>query len=274
MSADLLFHPAVQSGVVPFAIAAALAPLLGRFGGAWAEAAVAAAFLAVYPLIIGWPGWPPVGATQKLGWLAAAALPVGAALVTAPPRRQLVAAVIGALGGLAWLAAPRLAGGELAAIGQVALIAACIAAGLVAVWLALDDGIAGGIMLLAGGIGLGLVALLGGSASIFQLAAALAAATGGVLAWNWPRQRWPLGAVTLAAAVVLGLLAAQTALYTRASGGALLLLLPILLVRLPLGPARRLAPWSRMLAVGLLAAIPVAAAGIVAVLAGGEVYAG
>ena len=83
-------------------------------------------------------------------------------------------------------------------------------------------------MVLVTGIGMSVIALIGAAASLSQLAAAVAAATGGFLLWNWPKQRYPFSMVALfGAASALFSIAATIVLFTRASTLALAILLGI-----------------------------------------------
>ncbi|MDP6843158.1 MAG: hypothetical protein QGH73_15920 [Rhodospirillales bacterium] len=128
------------------------------------------------------------------------------------------------------------------------------------------------IMLLFAAIGVSIVALLGASASIAQLAGTLAAAIGGFLLWNWPWARYPLGAagvlggggVLLSLVLTLGLFSEDV---SRPALGLLILifLAPPLAARLPLGRHAVLGP----VVLGIVAAIPVAIAALIAFAAGG-----
>jgi len=84
------------------------------------------------------------------------------------------------------------------------------------------------VTLVAAAVGLGVVALIGGSASILQLSLGAAAATGGFLLANWPRQRQTAGdTLLLGIGALLPVLAGQLLLFTRTPPLAVALLLPI-----------------------------------------------
>lgn len=127
-------------------------------------------------------------------------------------------------------------------------------------------------MLLFAAIGVSIVALLGASASIAQLAGTLAAAIGGFLLWNWPWARYPLGAagvlggggVLLSLVLTLGLFSEDV---SRPALGLLILifLAPPLAARLPLGRYAVFGP----IVLGIVAAIPVVLSALIAFAAGG-----
>ncbi|WP_448191377.1 hypothetical protein [Azospirillum sp. sgz301742] len=234
---EILINPAVQSGLLPLALSVALC-LLARLGGArWATgAAVGVAYLVSHVLTLGLPPLPPVSAQQKLLYVAVGFLALGIALDATAARRAVRLAAVAAapVAALVWLTLPLLLRGWSA---EVWLGLAGAVLGTIVVMLRLerrleDGGVGNGltvpVTIVAAAVGTGVVALLGGSASILQLALAVATATGGFLLINWPHQRQAVGA-----ALLLGLgglvpvLAGQLVLYTKTPPLAVALLLPI-----------------------------------------------
>jgi hypothetical protein len=275
MMHDLLIHPGVQSGVLPFVLAAMLTGaahvLAGRRG---AQASILLAYLAASVVVFGWPAFPPVGSTQKLPYVALGCLAATVLLSAAAPQWRLLAALASFAAAGGWIAAPRLAAGSGAWLPAL-LVGITSSAALVGLGRSQEDeAVEGGVALLATAIGLGVVALLGGSASIFQSALAVAAATGGLLAWNWPHRRHRIGTAILFAGVLLAALAVQLVFFTRASPWAAAALLPVIAIPPLLGRLHWRQPWRRPLAVGAAAALPFTGAVLIALAAGGSAYTG
>ncbi|MBI3702327.1 MAG: hypothetical protein HY244_00395 [Rhizobiales bacterium] len=103
------------------------------------------------------------------------------------------------------------------------------------------------------------IAFIGAAASLSQLAAATAAATGGFLLWNWPQQRYPFAMTALfGAATALFAVATTIVLFTRANPLAMAVLLGLFIAgaahkRLPL--AER--PVGGPIMFGIIVLIPV-----------------
>ena len=121
-----------------------------------------------------------------------------------------------------------------------------------------------GVALLVAALTFAVVAFLGSSASIAQGAGAVAAASGGLLLWSWPRDRWPRpGAAALLGALgALALLGQQALLYTRASATslaamALILWIPALPLSFPAKdrPLRAFAVLAASLPLALVAVV-------------------
>jgi hypothetical protein len=280
-----LADPRFQSTVVPFAVAALTTALVraaaGARGDAWAGLAVIAGVAAAYALILGPPPFPPRASTHKIAYIGVAAGLVGLALDLARARPPLVrlAVASGALAAALWLIGPRLDVGDPMGLLWPALP-------VLAVWLILalrleaqtGAGLAAPVALAVAAAGLSLVALYGRSASIAQLAAALAAAVAGYALWNWPVQRMALAraAVLAAGSLLLGL-ATQSLLFTKAQAAALALLLLALFADRPAAwllarlvpPPGRLGKALAPLVLALVAALPAAGAVAIAWLAAG-----
>ncbi len=271
---DSLFaHPLVQSALVPLVVAALAAGLFRGLGGRRrgaivASAAIALAFLASYVMVLGLPPVPPHGAGQKLFLLVVAGLGTGILLDLAPAPRWLVLGLLGGFvaAGLAWIGAPRLIAGAQwdGALRYGPLVVGCLAA-LIRLEQRAHDGLTPSVLLLVAALGVGAVAVLGASASLGQLAFALAASVGGFMIWNWPRSRFPFGfAALFGGAGALAFLAGQLTFFSDASAPALALLAVVFFTD---GAARRLVTRPdtigralRPVILGLIALIPVAVA--------------
>ncbi|HYH20355.1 MAG TPA: hypothetical protein VD995_17230 [Azospirillum sp.] len=229
---ELLHDPFVQSSVLPL-LAGVLAvggihvlkPVRGL-----AAAGIGAAFLAVFALVVGVPALPPPSSMGKLFWAASAGVALGAAAdglgVKDRAGSALVAAWLAA--SLVWIAMPALD----SAAGVLTLLVLLA----VAAWVAFgrmpgraEGATAPAAALLALALAVGGTALIGSSASVAQMALALAAATGGFLLWNWPVERHVWGVSGQAALGVIVLLAGVLALFTQTQAIVLLLALPALL---------------------------------------------
>lgn len=231
MPDQILVNPAVQSGLLPLILAVVLCLAARALGARWAAgAAVGAAYLASHLATLGLPPLPPVSAQQKLLYVVLALLALGIALDSMHARRPLRLSLAAAapVAALLWLAFPLLLRGPSAGV-WLALAGAALGAVVVMVRLErqMEEGVTMPVTLVAAAVGTGVVALLGGSASILQLALAVAAATGGYLLTNWPRQRQPVGSALLALGALVPVLAGQLLLFTKTPPLAVALLLPI-----------------------------------------------
>jgi hypothetical protein len=252
--------PLVQSVVLPLLTAFLVAPFLAALRPSLAGVAIPFGFLLGYLAAVGQPPFPPVSSGQKLPYLVLLAV-VGGAAFERPGLAPRVFMAAWAAASLGWLAWPRLSGDAQAF--AVAGVAVGVGIMLELSRRSLQDVC---VALLAAALGLSAVAFMGASASIAQAAGGLAAATGGMLLWSWPRERWPLGTAALAgAAGALLLLLQQSLLYTRADPFALLALAAVAFVPLVAGPS--LQSRGRYLRAVMLAGwclVPVAAALLVA----------
>lgn len=223
-------NPLFFAAVVPLCAALAATGLIRLLGGTDRGAGLAVVgagigFLIAYFLVFGAPIYPPRASTHKMPYLAVAGVLIGFAL---DALRPAPAVVRGAM--LAWLAVGILWLAEsLLRRGGIVLPVAVTAGALIAGWrLARQDSqtLAAPLMILTMALGLSGIAFIAASASIAQIAAALAAALGGYMLWNWPKFRFPFGAAGVlgigATAIFLG---GQMALYTRADKWALAVLL-------------------------------------------------
>ena len=216
-------HPLFQSLALPlvlsFAATGLLRAVLGPGTGArWAAAAVPLALLVASSWALGW--WLPPGTfTEKLPWVYAAAALAGVALeATRADRRAMWLA-----GGILWAVALVLLGQQplLPRIGSWLVGMAVIGAAVYEVHSRADVA----AMLVVASVGLALLSMMSGSALLFEMSLALAAAVAGAALWLWPVPRISLGASGLLAALLAWLALAQgTAQLTSVRPGAVLLL--------------------------------------------------
>lgn len=238
-------------------------------------AAIALGFLAAHVVIFGWPAWPPLGAQQKIALAIAGAIALGsiADLSRVGTSARRFVATFAIVVASAWLVVPLL---RPALSLDLALAAGALVAALVVAWRCgamLDDAQAAGATLAVAAFGLSVIAVLGNTASIGQLAGALAAAAAAYTIWNWLGGRDTFGtAAALGGFGALALLTAQAVAFTRTNVIAIVVLLGSLFApRLVRAGLPRLSPNSFFfaIAVALAAAVPAAAAIGVAMLAGG-----
>lgn len=238
----------------PFVLSAVLAALLplvtagiltggigGTIGVRAAGCAIALAFVIAHLSILGWPPLPPGSSLQKIVYIALIGLLLGVVLdffADLAPIRPAALIWPGAI--LVWLGWQQLLSLEALSLARLALVwlaGAFVFDRLLALRTA---NIVAPTMVLVAGLGMSAIAMIGTAASLSQLAAAVAAATGGFLVWNWPKQRYPFSMAALfgAASAWFGV-GATIVLFTRASSLALAILLGIFAVgsiraRLPL----------------------------------------
>ena len=226
--------PIFQSGILPvfaaFVLTGAIRMAAGASRGpALAGASVGLAAILAYVMILTWPAWPPGQSMQKLAYIFAAALALGAVADAVPAPRSLRRALVAVapLAGLAWLAEPVLVASP--AFADSAMLAVLALAALVIGWrIARREGetdLTPAIQIGGAAAGLAVIAFFGATASVSQLAIALAVATGGFALWNWPMVRFPPGVtLLLGAGGALIAIAGLLVLFTEASRLALALL--------------------------------------------------
>lgn len=229
---DLFAHPALQSGVLPIAVSACIAALLGFLGAArFAGLAVVLGFSAAYVATFGWPPFPPQASGQKIAYIAVLAAVLGLGVDALRLNFTRRVAVAGALMVLVivWIAWRKLsAEPSLDHVLALLIMGGGVVAAFATERTAKDpaDPI---VNLLVVCFGFAMLAFYGASASIAQNAMALAAALGGVMIINWPRRRFGLSApARLVPVLVLVALATQVVFFTAAPAWTLALLLPAL----------------------------------------------
>ncbi|CAO3408440.1 hypothetical protein [Azospirillum largimobile] len=278
---ELLQDPFVQSSALPLAVGLILVGALHLLRRPLAAAGIAAGFLVVFAMVVGLPALPPPSSMGKLFWSSAAGLLLAVAADAAGVRGRAASAALALwlAGSLLWIALPAL--DSMAAVVSFVIL---LAAGA---WVAFARGsqtqtsdaaespTAPAASLLALALAVGGTALIGSSASIAQMALALAASAGGFLLWNWPVERHGWGLSGRVATGIAVLLASVLTLFTQAQTAVLLLALPALLaghVRRVLpqghGPVGRAASSAAVTVVAVLPAL--AAIGAAYALTGGE----
>ncbi|MBN3560807.1 hypothetical protein [Aliamphritea spongicola] len=228
----LLNNPLIQSSLLPLLLSLALTAAIGfscDAGKKIAAVSIAASLLISIIQIQGFSAMPR-SASQKLPYLIMIAGFAGLLIDTLNTRSRMLQtmSVIMPVTVLAWLFGGRISSIDAPGWGYFAaiILAAVVARRQCA---ASNAGINGAVKLLFVSIGLGAVTIIGASALIGQTAFALSAAIGGFLLLNWPKQRFTFGATAqLVIITVLTALLAQALFFTKASGIALLLLLPLL----------------------------------------------
>jgi len=260
---DPFVMSAVLAALLPLALSAIFTGGLGAISMRAAGCAIVIAFVIAHLAIFGMPPLPPRSSLQKIAYAAVLGLALGIALEMLGSRAPVKCiarawpAVI-----VIWLGWQQLISLEPLALLRLALVycAGAFVLDRLLVWR--DSDIVVPSMLLVAGLGACGVAFLGAAASLSQLAAALAAATGGFLLWNWPTRRHALSvAAVFGAGSALFATAAATALFTRANDTALAMLVLVFAagylrdkLPLPQGPA------LRGLAFGAVALLPALAA--------------
>ncbi|KAA0587199.1 hypothetical protein J2848_006842 [Azospirillum lipoferum] len=283
---ELLQDPFVQSSVLPLLAGLILVGALHLLRRSLAAAGIAAGFLVVFAMVIGLPALPPPSSMGKLFWASAVGLLLGAAADAAGVRGRVASAVLAVwlAASLLWIALPAL-DSAVAVVTLVILLgtAACVAFARGSETHGSEGGGSEGggsptapaASLLALALAVGGTALIGSSASIAQMALALAASAGAFLLWNWPVERHGWGLSGRVATGIAVLLAAVLALFTQTQAAVLLLALPALLA----GHVRRFLPQGDGLigraasaaAVTVVAVLPaLVAIGAAYALTGGE----
>ncbi|WP_377805644.1 hypothetical protein ABNQ38_03100 [Azospirillum sp. A29] len=275
---ELLQDPFVQSSVLPLLVSLILVGALHLLRRPLAAAGIAAGFLVVFAMVIGLPALPPPSSMGKLFWASAAGLLIGVVADVAGVRGRVASAVLAVwlAASLLWIALPALDSAP-------AIVSFAVLLGTAA-WVAFGRGsqthggespTAPAASLLALALAVGGTALIGSSASIAQMALALAASAGGFLLWNWPVERHGWGLSGRVATGIAVLLAAVLALFTQTQAAVLLLALPALFA----GHVRRFLPQGDGLigraatsaAVTVVAVLPaLVAIGAAFALSGGE----
>ncbi|WP_376963892.1 hypothetical protein ABNQ39_26165 [Azospirillum sp. A26] len=228
---ELLQDPFVQSSMLPLLVGLILVGALHLLHRPLAAAGVAAGFLVVFAMVIGLPALPPPSSMGKLFWASGAGLLIGVVADVAGIRGRIASAVLAVwlAASLLWIALP--------ALDSAAAIVSLVVLLGTAAWVAFARGsevqgvespTAPAASLLALALAVGGTALIGSSASIAQMALALAASAGGFLLWNWPVERHGWGLSGRVATGIAVLLAAVLALFTQTQAAVLLLALPAL----------------------------------------------
>ncbi len=187
-----LFVAIVAVGAIRFG-------LVESIGQRLAAGAIAIGMLASIAAMAAWPPFPPISASQKLGYLVLLGVVLGTLLdlVGKPagfPRFRLLSILLWPTIVVGWIGWRQIAALDPVAMVQLALIDL---AGIVLLWRLYDEpGPAPNapVALIAASVGAAIIALIGHASLISQYYGALAAATGGYVLWNWPSPRDAFGA--------------------------------------------------------------------------------
>ncbi len=290
---QLFEDPIVLGIVVPFFVSFALSVVLRLWlgpaaGSRYAVAAVGFAFLMTYWVLLGIPMYPPQASIQKVFYLAGLAWVVGLMIDLTRTERAMghlfsyVFPVIAIL----WLAWRLITGG--ASVGDVTAIVILYVAAILVFWRVAATArsadvetdprhaLSPVILVMVAALAAGLIALSGASASLAQLALALALASGGHLLWQYivyMRRGTPFtfGATGAfgGAGILLVLVDVMTLFAGQVNRWALLIIALVFAADLVV---RRIAfegHWARWLnpvLYGALVAIPAAAAVVLAIV--------
>lgn len=215
----------VAVGVLaPLLVAASIATLGWRpwrrdivaGSGAWVAAlAVGAALVVGHGIVVGWPALPPIDAVQWVFWLGIVAtlLGAGAGRWTLPLSFQWPARAVSMLTIALLVLRPLLVAGEWNLGEAIANVAAAAATGLV-FWSGLAvvgrraSSVGAALVMLVVSSGAAVLLALSGSASLGQIAGAVAAALGviGVVGWWRPKLAIAAGAAPVTAIAIWTLL--------------------------------------------------------------------
>ena len=260
---DPFILSALLASVLPLLVSVILTGPCGRWMGIRvAGLAITVAFVVAHVAIFSWPPLPPRSSLQKLAYIAPIGLLIGILLeftVVRVPYRRVALLWCAAI--LVWIGWRQLIGlqlVDLARLGAMWLAGAFVFDRLL---VTRTQDVAAPTMLLVAGIGMSVIAFIDHAASLSQLAAAVAAATGGFLLWNWPKTRYPFSIATLfgAGSAFVGV-ASAIVLFTPATVVALVILLGIFLLGSLRGRLAAAGPvWAPIL-FGLVALVPMALA--------------
>lgn len=247
---EFLSQPALQSSLIPFCVALAMAASLLAGAKRWSGLAVVAGFYAAVYLIAGFE-FAPLTSTRKILLLGIAALLAGIALDALRANARVGAGALFWLGGAAllWVVWPVVQREELrgaVALGGMGVIYAVGVMSLTSELAAKPRH--AGVALLTLSLGTGGAALMGASALIGQLGLALGAATGAwLLLAMWKPTLGAGNVLTLPVGFLNALLGYGAFVYARLPWFALLPLVLIpLLVRF-IAPAEAVASWRQTL---------------------------
>jgi len=210
-----LGEPWVRALLLPFvasgAAVAVIRLLLGEGRGAiLSNAGIGLGILAAHLAIFGLPDWPANGLVEKMFWLAAGGLVLGALVdrFSVPMPIGLVLILGWPVLSILWIVQPDLGGHT---SGLALLRFGGLIVGGIIIFVRLDqeqdNGQNAPLMVLWAGATLAGLAALYGLMTSGEIAAAVAAATLGYLIWNIPVSRYPMGHATIlpAGSIILAL---------------------------------------------------------------------
>ncbi|WP_455209073.1 hypothetical protein [Kaarinaea lacus] len=213
---DLLANPAIQSGIIPFAIALLAAWTLRRFGWVWSGLGFAVAYYTSVYLAAGFQ-FLPLTSTRKILILGIIAIALGLTIDALKQKPHIISAVIFVIAAAAvsWMIWPVVNRTEGAAFWIMLVTSIAYASWLTAASESLRNKTDQGAMLaLALGLGTGISAMLGASALLGQLGIAIGAIGGAYLLLQLLKQDAQLGSnFTLPVGLLNGLLGVGAVIY-------------------------------------------------------------
>jgi hypothetical protein len=261
---ELLNNPAIQSGILPFAIALISLLILRPLGWYWACLALMIAFYCGVYFMVGFQ-FTPLTSTRKIYLLGFAATALGLILDIFPVARRYVITLVAVLGAASalWVLWPFLSRKEgmdlwLGGIGALVYLGWLTA--LVERNRLAQPAIYAGVFAI--GIGTGLSALLGASALLGQLGSSIGAATGAFILLSLFRKDTPTGtSFTFPAALLSGLIGISAVAYAQLPWYSLIMIAAIpVLLNLPL-PSTLSKPKQLLIMCALTLALAIAAIG-------------
>ncbi|MDM0104499.1 hypothetical protein QTH97_06120 [Variovorax sp. J22R24] len=200
-------HPLFQSLALPLVLSFAATGLLRGglgpvHGRRWASAGAGVAIVVASVWVLGWDMWPRT-LTEELPWIymAAALLGLGLEAMRAATRTTWLATCVLWTLVLAGLSDQPLALQAVTWLVGVAVIAAVLGQPAESAHAAAS--------LVVAGLGLAAVALINGSALLFELSLSIAAAVAGCALWLWPKARISFGACGAVVSVIAWLTVAE-----------------------------------------------------------------
>jgi hypothetical protein len=276
---DALLFGIVSVGLVAFTLAGLCRML--RLGVAWTGSIIPAAFLAAYVVAYNKvPTFPPIGAANKVFYVALAGALVGlAADLAGRPRLAALLLLIQPLAAALYIGQSRLAEAPLEILVAGATgVAVMILLQRKMGGATAEDGMKRGLLLAIASLGFAPIALLGASSTSLQLCLIFAVAVLATLPWSFGKEDDPFGtsAVLGGAGGIISVVYAVT-LITRKSD--LLALATLGLIFFVPDVSRRM-PWlaglqgrfTRLLGFALLCAIPTACAVTIAIFSYGSSF--
>jgi len=214
-----IHDPLVQSSVLPFLVAVIVIGLMRLTLGSgktatFAGIGVGVSIFAVTAFILGLPGFPPAGASQKFLYLAGAST-IAALLSPAISNRRLILLAVAIIPAV-WIAWPAIMQARI--IDLLPVIAMVALLSFTTHRASDNEAASTGLLatVLVGLAALSIVAVQASAASVGQAAAVGAASIGGFLVWNWPRRRHLAMVALIPVLATISALGTQSLLYTGA----------------------------------------------------------
>lgn len=255
---EILENPAIQAGILPFAVALFLGLLLKRLGWYWTGLALMAGFITTVYLVAGFQ-FQPWSSTRKIIALGLGAGGLGLLLDIYPWSRRWLPMVlfIGAGAAALWLTWPVLQRREIVELWSLGVGSVLFAGWCAAAMESLrSKPVQAASTAVALGLGTGLVVLLGASALLGELGLAIGAAAGALWILVTFTRKTELGSLAmLPAGVLSGLIGIGGHVYAKVPwySLAVLALVPVC-ARVPL--SSKWPRWLQALVSMMLASAP------------------